>query len=54
MDWKKPEFEDINMNAEIGSYQEDEGGRFPVGAGHPRMEPVSADPASPPQEPASA
>ncbi len=25
--WKKPEFTELSMNAEIGSYQEDFGGR---------------------------
>lgn len=25
--WRKPEFTDVSMNAEIGSYQEDFGGR---------------------------
>lgn len=25
--WKKPEFTEVSMNAEIGSYQEDFGGR---------------------------
>jgi len=24
--WQKPEFTDVSMNAEIGSYQEDSGG----------------------------
>jgi hypothetical protein len=24
--WQKPEFTDVSMNAEIGSYQEDTGG----------------------------
>jgi hypothetical protein len=25
--WQKPQFTDVSMNAEIGSYQEDFGGR---------------------------
>jgi hypothetical protein len=25
--WQKPEFSEVSMNAEIGSYQEDFGGR---------------------------
>jgi len=27
MDWETPSFEEIDMNAEIGSYQEDSDGR---------------------------
>ncbi len=42
MEWQKPEFEEINMNAEIGSYQEDEGGRYPLAAGLPGLESMPA------------
>ena len=38
MIWQKPEFEEINMSAEIGSYQEDEGGRYPFSGSVPEME----------------
>lgn len=37
MQWKKPEFQEINMSAEIGGYQEEEGGRYPQS--QPRAEP---------------
>lgn len=31
MTWQKPAFHEINMSAEIGSYQEDDGGgHFPI------------------------
>jgi hypothetical protein len=31
MTWQTPAFEEINMSAEIGSYQEDDGGgHFPI------------------------
>jgi hypothetical protein len=29
MQWIKPDFQRINMSAEIGSYQEEDGGRYP-------------------------
>ena len=46
MEWRKPEFEEISMNAEIGSYQEDEGGRYPLAAGMPRLD-AMPEPESP-------
>lgn len=39
MDWKPPDFEEIKMDAEIGSYQEDYEPlpvQRPLGAGSPR------------------
>jgi len=37
--WQKPEFTEVSMNAEIGSYQEDFGGRGNVPPSAPaRME----------------
>lgn len=36
--WQKPYFTDVSMNAEIGSYQEDFGGR-----GNPPPAPAAAD-----------
>ncbi|MDB6036133.1 MAG: hypothetical protein JWM16_6471 [Verrucomicrobiales bacterium] len=38
MDWQKPEFEEINMSAEIGGYQEEEGGRYPLSAAAPALD----------------
>jgi coenzyme PQQ precursor peptide PqqA len=39
MSWKTPSFIEINMSAEIGAYQEDDGGR---GNAPPAVEPVPA------------
>jgi hypothetical protein len=54
MDWKKPEFEEISMNAEIGSYQEDDGGRYPVRPEIVRLDAMPGDEASLAQGPADA
>jgi hypothetical protein len=32
--WQKPYFTEVSMNAEIGSYQEDDGGRGNVPPAH--------------------
>jgi len=38
--WQKPEFTEVSMNAEIGSYQEDFGGR---GNSPPRVAPARTE-----------
>lgn len=43
--WQKPEFTEVSMNAEIGSYQEDFGGRGNVPPGSSeRKEVATPDP----------
>ena len=54
MEWQKPEFEEINMSAEIGGYQEEEGGRYPFSAAGPRLESMPAEEILPNQDSESA